>query len=215
MRVLVIGSGGREHALVWKLAQSPEITKLFCAPGNGGIGDAAVLVDVGAEDVEGLTEIAENKGIYLTIVGPEDALAKGIVDAFEKRGLRIFGPGKAAARLESSKAFAKNLMKKYHVPTGAFAVFDDAQAARAYVRQLGAPIVVKADGLCGGKGTIIGTTLSEALGAIDLLMEDRIFRQAGERVVIEERLSGEEASLLVVTDGTTALPLLPAQDHKI
>jgi len=214
MRVLVVGSGGREHALVWKLAQSPEITKLFCAPGNGGIGEAAELVDIGAEDVEALTEFAESKEIDLTIVGPEAALAKGIVDAFEKRGLRIFGPGKAAARLESSKAFAKNLMKKYHIPTGSFAVFDDPQAARAYVRQLGAPIVVKADGLCGGKGTIVAQTLSEALGAIDLLMEDRIFRQAGERVVIEERLVGEEASFIVVTDGITALPLVPSQDHK-
>lgn len=214
MRVLVIGSGGREHALVWKLSQSPEITKLFCAPGNGGIGEAAELVDVGAEDVEALTEFAESKDIDLTVVGPEAVLAKGIVDAFEKRGLRIFGPAKAAARLESSKAFAKNLMKKYHIPTGQFAVFDDPQAARAYVRQLGAPIVVKADGLCGGKGTIVAQTLSEALGAIDLLMEDRIFRQAGERVVIEERLVGEEASFIVVTDGVTALPLVPSQDHK-
>src|SRR3989338_5890450 len=214
MRVFVIGAGGREHALVWKLAQSPEITKLFCAPGNGGIGDVAELVDVGAEDVEALTEFAENKDIDLTIVGPETALAKGVVDAFEKRGLRIFGPGKAAARLESSKAFAKNLMKKYHIPTGVFSVFDDAQAARAYVRQLGAPIVVKADGLCGGKGTIVAHTLSEALGAIDLLMEDRIFKQAGERVVIEERLVGEEASFMVVTDGVTVLPLLASQDHK-
>ncbi len=214
MRVLVIGSGGREHALVWKLSQSPELTKLYCAPGNGGIGEVAELVDLGAEDVEALTEFAESKDIDLTVVGPEGTLAKGLVDAFEKRGLRVFGPNKAAARLESSKAFAKNLMKKYHIPTGTFAVFDDAQAARAYVRQLGAPIVVKADGLCGGKGTIVAQTLSEALGAIDLLMEDKIFRQAGERVVIEERLVGEEASFIVVTDGTTAVPLLPSQDHK-
>lgn len=214
MRVLVIGSGGREHALAWKLSQSPEVTKLFCAPGNGGIGDVAELVDVGAEDVEALTEFAESRDIDLTVVGPEATLAKGIVDAFEKRGLRIFGPSKAAARLESSKAFAKNLMKKYHIPTAQFAVFDDPQAARAYVRQLGAPIVVKADGLCGGKGTIVASTLSEALGAIDLLMEDRIFRQAGERIVVEERLVGEEVSFLVVTDGVTALPLLPSQDHK-
>ena len=214
MRVLVIGSGGREHALVWKLSQSPEVTKLFCAPGNGGIGELAELVDVGAEDVEALAEFAESKDIDLTVVGPEAALAKGLVDLFDKRGLRIFGPTKAAARLESSKAFAKNLMRKYHIPTGQFAVFDDPQAARAYVRQLGVPIVVKADGLCGGKGTIVATTLSEALGAIDLLMEDRIFKQAGERVVIEERLMGEEASIIVVTDGVTALPLLPAQDHK-
>ena len=214
MRVLVIGSGGREHALVWKLSQSPEVTKLFCAPGNGGIGELAEVVDVGAEDVEAITEFAESRDIDLTIVGPEAALAKGVVDAFEKRGLRIFGPNKAAARLESSKAFAKNLMKKYHIPTGQFAVFDDPQAARAYVRQLGAPIVVKADGLCGGKGTIVASTLSEALGAIDLLMEDRIFRQAGERVIIEERLVGEEVSFIVVTDGVTAVPLVPSQDHK-
>ena len=214
MRVLVVGSGGREHALVWKLSQSPEVTKLFCAPGNGGIGELAEIVDVGTEDVEALAEFAESSDIDLTIVGPESSLAKGIVDLFEKRGLRIFGPTKAVARLESSKAFAKNLMKKYHIPTGQFAVFEDAQAARTYVRQLGAPIVVKADGLCGGKGTIVAHTLSEALGAIDLLMEDRIFKQAGERVVIEERLVGEEVSFMVVTDGVTALPLLPAQDHK-
>lgn len=214
MRVLVIGSGGREHALIWKLSQSPEVTKLYCAPGNGGIGELAEIVDVGTEDVEALAEFAESKDIDLTVVGPESSLAKGIVDLFDKRGLRIFGPTKAATRLESSKAFAKNLMKKYHIPTGQFAVFDDAQAARAYVRQLGAPIVVKADGLCGGKGTIVANTLSEALGAIDLLMEDKIFKQAGERIVIEERLIGEEVSFLVVTDGVTALPLLPAQDHK-
>ena len=214
MRVLIVGSGGREHALVWKLSQSPEVTKLFCAPGNGGIAQLAELVDVGTEDIEALAEFAESKDIDLTVVGPESALAKGIVDLFEKRGLRIFGPTKAAARLESSKAFAKNLMKKYHIPTGQFAVFDDPQAARAYVRQLGAPIVVKADGLCGGKGTIVAHTLSEALGAVDLLMEDKIFKQAGERIVVEEQLVGEEASIIVVTDGVTTLPLLPAQDHK-
>ncbi len=214
MRVLVIGSGGREHALVWKLSQSPEITKLYCAPGNGGIGDLAELVDIGAEDVEALAEFAESKDIDLTVVGPEASLAKGIADLFEKRGLRIFGPTKAATRLESSKAFAKNLMKKHNIPTGQFAVFDDPQAARAYVRQLGVPIVVKADGLCSGKGVIVASTLSEALGAIDLLMEDKIFKQAGERVIIEERLVGEEASIIVVTDGVTALPLLAAQDHK-
>ncbi len=214
MRVLVIGSGGREHALVWKLSQSPEVQQLYCAPGTGGIGQLAETVDIGAEDVEALAEFAERKDIDLTVVGPEAPLAKGIVDVFEKRGLRIFGPSKAAARLESSKSFAKHLMKRYHVPTAQFAVFDDAQAARAYVRQLGAPIVIKADGLCGGKGAIVAQTLSEALGAIDLLMEDRIFKQAGERVVIEERLVGQEASFMAITDGTTAIPLLPSQDHK-
>lgn len=214
MKVLVVGSGGREHALVWKLSQSPEVDAIFCAPGNGGIGELAEPVDLGAEDIEALAEFAENRDIDLTVVGPEAPLAKGIVDVFEKRGLRIFGPTKAAARLESSKAFAKNLLKKYQVPTAQFAVFDDPQAARAYVRQVGAPIVIKADGLCGGKGTIVANTLSEALGAIDLLMEDRIFKQAGERIVVEERLLGEEASIIVITDGTTALPLLPSQDHK-
>ena len=214
MRLLVIGSGGREHALVWKLSQSPEVDALYCAPGNGGIGRLAELVDIGAEDLDALAEFAETKDVDLTVVGPETALAKGIVDVFEKRGLRVFGPTKAAARLESSKAFSKNLMKKYDVPTGAFAVFDDPQAARAYVRQLGAPVVVKADGLCGGKGVIIAQTLSEALGAIDLLMEDKIFKQAGERIIIEEKLEGPEVSVLVITDGTTAIPLLSAQDHK-
>ncbi|HEX9779607.1 MAG TPA: phosphoribosylamine--glycine ligase [bacterium] len=214
MRILVIGSGGREHALLWKLSQSPEVTKLYCAPGNGGIGELASLVDINAEDVDALTEFAENKDIDLTVVGPEAALAKGIVDSFEKRGLRVFGPGKAAARLESSKAFSKNLMKKYHIPTAQFAVFDDAQAARAYVRQLGVPIVVKADGLCGGKGTIVAQTLSEALGAVDLLMEDRIFKQAGERIIVEEKLTGEEASIIVITDGVTTVPLVASQDHK-
>ena len=214
MKVLVVGSGGREHALIWKLSQSPEVRAIFCAPGNGGISELAEPVEIGPEDMEALAEFAETKDVDLTIVGPEGPLAKGIVDVFEKRGLRIFGPGKAAARLESSKAFAKTIMKKYHVPTGQFAVFDDAQAARAYVRQVGAPIVVKADGLCGGKGTIVASTLSEALGAIDLLMEDRIFKQAGERIVVEERLQGEEASIIVLTDGTTAVPLLTSQDHK-
>ncbi len=214
MKVLVIGSGGREHALVWKLSQSSEVDAIYCAPGNGGIGELAQLVDIGAEDVESLAEFAEAKDIDLTVVGPEMTLAKGIVDVFERRGLRIFGPTKAAARLESSKSFAKNLMKKYGVPTGQFAVFDDPQAARAYVRQLGAPIVIKADGLCGGKGAIVAQTLSEALGAIDLLMEDRIFKQAGERIVVEERLVGEEISMIVITDGATAVPLITAQDHK-
>ena len=214
MKVLVVGAGGREHALVWKLSQSPEVETMYCAPGNGGIGELAQLVDIGAEDLESLAEFAEARDVDLTVVGPELTLAKGIVDVFEKRGLRIFGPTKAAARLESSKAFAKNLMKKYQVPTAQFAVFDDPQAARAYVRQLGAPIVIKADGLCGGKGAIVANTLSEALGAIDLLMEDRIFKQAGERVVVEERLVGEEVSIIVITDGTTAVPLLASQDHK-
>jgi len=214
MRVFVIGGGGREHVLAWKLSQSPEVEKLYCAPGNGGIAQVAELVDLNAEDSEALAEFAESKDIDLTVVGPEAALAKGVVDLFEKRGLRIFGPTKAAARLESSKAFAKNLMKAHGIPTASFAVFDDPQAARAYVRQVGVPVVVKADGLCAGKGVIVANTLSEALGAIDLLMEDRIFKQAGERIIIEERLVGEEASILVITDGTTALPLLPSQDHK-
>lgn len=214
MRLLVVGSGGREHALVWKLSQSPEVEKLYCAPGNGGTSELAEPVDVGIEDIESLASFAEAKRIDLTIVGSEAPLAKGIVDTFVKRGLRIFGPTQAASRLESSKIFAKRLMKKYRVPTGQFSVFEDAKAARAHVRQVGAPVVIKADGLCAGKGVIVASTQSEALGAIDLLMEDRIFKDAGERIIVEERLTGEEASMIVICDGKTALPLTTSQDHK-
>ncbi|MBI4354835.1 MAG: phosphoribosylamine--glycine ligase [Candidatus Omnitrophica bacterium] len=214
MKVLVVGSGGREHALIWKLGQSPLVKELYAAPGNGGIAELARIVDINAEDVDALAEFAEDKDIDLTVVGPETPLAKGIVDEFENRRLRIFGPTKAGARLESSKSFTKQLLKKLNVPTPAFAVFDDATAARAYMKQSALPVVVKADGLCGGKGVIIATTQSEALGAIDLMMEDKIFKRAGERVVIEEFLPGEEASIFVLTDGKHAIPLAPAQDYK-
>ena len=214
MKVLVIGSGGREHALVWQIAKDSRVKKIYAAPGNGGIAELAELVDIGAEDVEALAEFAQTRKVDLTIVGPEGPLARGIVDLFTRKGLRIFGPTKAAARLESSKSFAKNLLMKLHVPTPNFAVFDEAQAARAYVKQAGVPIVVKADGLCGGKGAIVATTMSEALGAIDLMMEDKIFKQAGERVVVEEWVAGEEISVLGVTDGKHVLVLPTAQDHK-
>ena len=214
MKVLVIGSGGREHALVWKIAQSPLVKELYAAPGNGGIAELAKIVDLNAEDVDALAEFAEDKDIDLTVVGPEAPLAKGIVDEFENRRLRIFGPTKSGARLESSKSFTKQLLKKLNVPTANFAIFDDASAARAYVKQAGLPVVVKADGLCGGKGVIVATSQSEALGAIDLMMEDKIFKRAGERIVIEEFLPGEEASVFVLTDGKHAIPLAPAQDYK-
>ena len=214
MKVLVIGSGGREHALVWQIAKDPRVKKIYAAPGNGGMAEQAELVDIGAEDIETLAEFAATRKIDLAIVGPEGPLARGIVDLFTRKALRIFGPTKAAARLESSKSFAKNLLKKLHVPTPHFAVFDDSQAAKAYVKQAGVPIVVKADGLCGGKGAIVATTMSEALGAIDLMMEDKIFKQAGERVVIEEWVAGEEVSVLGITDGKHVVILPAAQDHK-
>ncbi len=214
MKVLVIGSGGREHALIWQIAKDSRVKKIYAAPGNGGMADLAELVDIGAEDVETLAEFATTHKVDLTIVGPEGPLARGIVDLFTRKGLRIFGPSKAAARLESSKSFTKNLLQKLHVPTPTFAVFDDSQAAKAYVKQAGVPIVIKADGLCGGKGAIVATTMSEALGAIDLMMEDKIFKQAGERVVIEEWVAGEEVSVVGITDGKHIVILPAAQDHK-
>ncbi len=214
MRILVVGSGGREHALVWKLSQSPDVTQIFCAPGNGGIGQLAECVNISATDIVSLTDFAQSKSIDLTVVGPEAVLTEGIVDAFEKRGLRVFGPNKAAAQLEGSKAFSKNLMKQYNIPTAKYSVFDDAQAAHEYVKQIGVPVVIKADGLCAGKGTIIAHTLSEAGGAIDLMMADRIFGDAGARILVEELLVGEEASIIAVTDGKTTIPMLTSQDHK-
>jgi phosphoribosylamine--glycine ligase len=199
---------------VWKLSQSPEIKKLYAAPGNGGISEQAECVDLEATDVQALADFAESKSIDLTIVGPEVALAVGIVDAFQGRGLRIFGPTQAAAQLEASKVFSKTLMKKYGIPTADFAVFSDPALAKEYVQSKGAPLVVKADGLCAGKGTIIAHTIGEALGAIDLMMVDKIFGAAGERVLIEELLEGDELSMIVVTDGKTVVPMVTAQDHK-
>lgn len=214
MKVLVVGSGGREHALVWKLSQSPLVKKIFCAPGNGGIAKLAECVDIKAGDIEALAAFAEKEKIDLTVVGPEDPLVKGIVDAFTEKGLRIFGPTKKAARLEGSKAFAKELMRKYNIPTADFAVFTDPEEAKHYVKQKGAPIVVKADGLAAGKGVIPARSIEEALEAIDLIMVKKAFGSAGEKIVIEEFLEGEEASYLVFSDGEHVVTFPSAQDHK-
>jgi len=214
MRVLVVGSGGREHALIWKLKQSPRIKQVFGAPGNAGIAELAECVDLGASEVRRLADFAVSRRIDLTVVGPEVPLTLGIVDEFEARGLRIFGANQKAAELEGSKVFAKRLMKKYKIPTGFFQTFYRAEDAKRYIQDVGAPIVVKADGLAAGKGAIVCQTVKEALDSVRMIMEDRVFGDAGEKVVVEEFLTGEEASFLAFTDGETVLPMASSQDHK-
>ena len=214
MRILVIGSGGREHALVWKIAQSKLADKVFCAPGNGGISDQAECVDIKADDITQLCDFARKEKIDLTVVGPEGPLAGGIVDVFIKNKLRVFGPQKKAAQLEASKVFSKELMAKYKVPTAAFAIFDDPGAANAYIEKKGAPCVVKADGLAAGKGVVVAQTVDEARRAVKAMMQDKIFGAAGGKVIIEECLRGQEASILVFTDSKSILPLASSQDHK-
>ncbi len=214
MRVLVVGSGGREHTLVWKLKQSPRIKQLFAAPGNAGIAELAECADIGASEVRRMADFAVSRGIDLTVVGPEVPLTLGIVDEFGARGLRIFGVNQKAAELEGSKVFAKRLMKKYKIPTGFFQTFYRVEDAKRYIQDVGAPIVVKADGLAAGKGAIVCQTVKEALDAVGMIMEDRVFGDAGEKVVVEEFLSGEEASFLAFTDGETVLPMASSQDHK-
>lgn len=214
MKILVVGSGGREHALVWKIAQSPLVKKIFCAPGNGGIAQLAECVDIKADDVAALLGFARKEKIGLTVVGPEVALAAGIADEFQKAGLRIFGPQKKAATLEASKVFSKQLMKKYGVPTADFEVFDDPDKACAYIEKIGAPCVVKADGLAAGKGVVVAKTVLEAKQAVKAMMQDKVFGSAGNIVIVEECLAGEEASILVITDSKTVIPLASAQDHK-
>jgi len=214
MNVLVVGGGGREHALVWKIARSPLVNKLYCAPGNAGIAEQAECVPLEAEDVFGLKQFVREKSVDLTVVGPEGPLALGLADELERQGCRVFGPRREAAELESSKVFAKRLMHKHAIPTGAFRIFEHAHDAHAYLDTVGAPIVVKADGLAKGKGVMVCRTPEEAHQAVQRIMEERIFGRAGDRVVIEECLSGEEASILAVTDGRTILMLEPAQDHK-
>jgi len=214
MRVLVIGGGGREHALVWKLRQSPRVSALYCAPGNAGIAEEAECVPIAADDVKGLLRFAEERHIDLTVVGPELPLTLGLVDRFTAAGLSAFGPTAAAARLEGSKAFTKELLRHEHVPTAFFGVFGDPDDAARYVREVGAPVVVKADGLASGKGVFICATVAEALEAVDELMRARLFGDAGGRVVVEEFLEGEEVSFMALTDGTTVLPLATSQDHK-
>jgi phosphoribosylamine--glycine ligase len=214
MKVLVIGSGGREHALVWKISQSPRVKKIYCAPGNAGIAQLAECLSISAEDVKGLTSRAEKERVDLTVVGPEAPLTLGIVEAFKEKGMRIFGPSQKAAEIEGSKAFAKDLMKKYGIPTGDSQTFTDHASAVKYAKGKGAPLVVKADGLAAGKGVIICRSVDEALSALDLIMVQKAFGAAGGKVVMEEFLEGEEASFLAFTDGEAVLPLPTSQDHK-
>ena len=211
LRVLVVGNGGREHALAWKLAQSPELERLFVAPGNAG----TVLwnVDIPAQDISALVEFALKEKIDLTLVGPEDPLSLGIVDAFQEAGLRIFGPTQAAAQLEGSKSFAKTIMESARIATAEWKMFEDTEQAKTYVRTIGAPCVLKADGLAAGKGVIVAMDLESALQAVDEIM-DGGFGTAGKKLVIEEFLEGQEVSLLCFSDGVTAYPMVPVQDHK-
>lgn len=214
MKVLVIGGGGREHALVWKISQSPRVTRVYCAPGNAGIAGEATCVQIGAEDVEGLLKFALAEKIDLTVVGPEAPLTLGIVDKFREAGLRIFGASRKAAELEGSKVLAKELMAKYSIPTAKYSDFTDSARAIAYIREHGAPCVVKADGLAAGKGVIVAMNEQEAIDAVKLIMEDKAFGDSGNRLVVEEFLEGEEVSILAFTDGTTVIPMVSSQDHK-
>jgi phosphoribosylamine--glycine ligase len=214
MKVLVIGAGGREHSLVWKIRQSPRVDELYCAPGNAGIAEIARCVPIASEDIDALLAFARDEGIGLTVVGPEQPLIAGIVDVFQEHGLRIFGPTRQAAMIEGSKAFAKELMKQHGIPTAFFSTFTDPEEAKRYITEVGAPIVVKADGLCAGKGVIVCQTLKEALDAVDLIMVNESFGDAGAQIVVEEYLQGEEASFIAFTDGTHVLPLASSQDHK-
>ena len=211
MNILVIGSGGREHALCWKLSESPQTEQIYAIPGNPGMGASAAIA---LDDHAAILRFVKEHEIGLVVVGPEVPLMNGLVDELEAAGIRAFGPRANAAEIEGSKSFAKDLMKKYGIPTARYEVFTAAEPARAYIRQEGAPIVVKADGLAAGKGVIVAMTEQEALDAVDAIMEDHSFGDAGARVVIEEFMEGEEASLLAFTDGTTIRPMISAQDHK-
>ncbi len=214
MKVLVIGNGGREHAIVWKLAQSPLVTQIYVVPGNGGTAQIATNLNIPSDDLEQMAKFAVENEIELTVVGPDAYLAEGTVDLFQAQGLRVYGPTQAAARLEWSKSYAKEFMGRYRIPTGKFATFTTPEAAKAYVRETGVPIVIKADGLAAGKGVTVAFDLETAGAAIDRIMVDKAFGAAGASLVVEEYLAGEEASLLAFCDGKIAVPMLPAQDHK-
>jgi phosphoribosylamine--glycine ligase len=214
MKVLVVGGGGREHALAWKIAQSPRVTKVYCAPGNAGISEQATIVPIKANDLNSLLTFASKEEIDLTIVGPEEPLTKGIVDLFESKKLTIFGSSQKAAEIEGSKVFAKEMMKKYHIPTASYEIFENQKEAVKYLKKQRAPIVVKADGLAAGKGVIICKKVEEAVQSVEKIMVEKIFGEAGNRVVIEEYLVGEEASYIAFTDGKAILPLASSQDHK-
>ena len=214
LKVLVVGSGGREHAICWALKKSPKVTELYCAPGNGGIGEIARCVDVKATDIPGMVAWAKEHSIDFVMVAPDDPLAMGMVDALEAEGIRAFGPRKNAAIIEGSKAFSKELMKKYGIPTAGYAVFTDKEQALAYVEAQGAPIVVKCDGLALGKGVVVAQTLDEAKEAVVNMMENKAFGEAGAKVVIEECMTGPEVTVLAFTDGKTIVPMPSSQDHK-
>ena len=214
MKILVVGSGGREHALAWKIAQSPRIQTVYVAPGNGGTALDERLQNVAITDLNELADFVEKEHVALTVVGPEVPLAAGIVNLFRARGLKIFGPTKEAAQLESSKDFSKSFMKRHAIPTAEYQTFSDVKAAHDYIDQKGAPIVIKADGLAAGKGVVVALTLEEAHGAADMMLSDNKLGDAGARVVIEEFLAGEEASFIVMVDGKNILPLATSQDHK-
>lgn len=214
MKILVIGSGGREHALVWKLAQSPRVTKLYCAPGNAGISQQAVCVPIKADDLQGLQGFAQEEGIDLTVVGPEAPLALGIADLFRQNKLKVFGPTKNAARIESSKAFAKDLMIRQKIPTAESRTFEDVNAAIEYLESQPVPLVVKADGLAQGKGVVVAQTHEEAKETVLNMLEHQVFGEAGCRVIIEECIQGEELTLMAFADGKTVMPMIAAQDHK-
>ena len=213
MKVLVIGSGGREHALAWKIAQSPLVKKVFCAPGNAGTANVAENIDIPSDNVDALLQFATVTGIGLTIVGPEQPLVKGLVDSFEESGLRVFGPSQRAAEIEGSKVFCKDLMKKYGIPTARYESFDSPDQVKLFTKE-DEPVVVKASGLAAGKGVILCSNAEEARSAVQSIMQEKAFGNAGDQVVVEEFLTGQEVSLLAFTDGKTVLPLDSAQDHK-
>ena len=214
MKVLVIGSGGREHALAWKITENKEVSRIYVAPGNAGTATNPNMTNVAITDIDGLVQFAKDENIDVTIVGPEAPLSQGIVDKFQAAGLKIFGPTQAAAQLESSKDFSKAFMIRHHIPTAAYETFSDAKPAHDYIDQQGVPIVIKADGLAAGKGVVVAMTNQEAHDAVDMMLGDNKFGDAGARVVIEEFLTGEEASFMVMVDGTNILPLATSQDHK-
>ncbi|MBI5327418.1 MAG: phosphoribosylamine--glycine ligase [Deltaproteobacteria bacterium] len=214
MNILVVGSGGREHAIVWKIAKSRKIKKIFCAPGNPGIAQLGECISIKSDDINALLEFAIKEKIDLTVVGPETPLTLGIVDSFEEKGLKIFGPSKNAAEIESSKAFAKKLMQEYGIPTANYKIFKNPKDAKDYIKEQNFPLVIKADGLAAGKGVVICKTEDEAKDALKLIMEKKAFGKSGDRVIVEEFLKGEEVSFLAITDGKSVVPLPPCQDHK-
>lgn len=214
MKVLVVGGGGREHALVWKISQSLRVKKIFCAPGNAGIAQLAECVDIKDGNIPALVDLVRREKIDLTVVGPEAPLVAGLVDILEKEGFPVFGPRQRAAEIEGSKVLAKEIMQKYGIPTARYAAFDSARDARDYIKEIDAPCVVKADGLAAGKGVIVAEDEQTALAAVESIMEQKVFGAAGSRIVVEERLRGEEASMLAFTDGEHVVPMISSQDHK-